>query len=168
MLAYLSLQARKHSFVVIIDDISRLARDIKAHLELRDAIALVGTRLESPSIEFGKDSDSILVEDLLASVSQHQRQKNAEQTKNWMRVRAMNGYWVLGAPRGFAYLHRPGQGRILVREEPLASIITEALEGFASVRFGSQVEVKRFFERQPNVPKDLPNGEIRNQRLAEL
>jgi site-specific DNA recombinase len=78
MLAYLSLQARQQSFVVIIDDISRLARDIKAHLELRDAIASVGARLESPSIEFGEDSDSILVENLLASVSQHQRQKNAE------------------------------------------------------------------------------------------
>ncbi len=168
MLGYLSLQARKQSFVVIIDDISRLARDIKAHLELRDAIASVGARLESPSIEFGEDSDSILVENLLASVSQHQRQKNAEQTKNRMRARAMNGYWVFGAPRGFAYLHKPGQGKILVRDEPLASVITEALEGFASGRFGSQVEVKRFLERQPDYPKDLPNGEIRNQRVAEL
>mgnify|MGYP002784481387 CR=1 FL=1 len=168
MLAYLSLQARQQSFVVIIDDISRLARDIKAHLELRDAIASVGARLESPSIEFGEDSDSILVENLLASVSQHQRQKNAEQTKNRMRARAMNGFWVFGAPRGYAYLHRPGQGKILVRDEPLASIITEALEGFASGRFGSQVEVKRFLERQPDYPKDLLNGEIRNQRVAEL
>ncbi|MCL4678997.1 MAG: recombinase family protein [Alphaproteobacteria bacterium] len=168
MLAYLGTHSGKCSFVVIIDDISRLARDIKAHLELRDAIASVGARLESPSIEFGEDSDSILVENLLASVSQHQRQKNAEQTKNRMRARAMNGYWVFGAPRGFAYLHKPGQGKVLVRDEPLASIISEALEGFASGRFGSQVEVKRFLERQPDYPKDLPNGEIRSQRVAEL
>ncbi|MCB9974414.1 MAG: recombinase family protein [Rhodospirillales bacterium] len=168
MLAYLSLQARQQNFVVIIDDISRLARDIKAHLELRDAIASVGARLESPSIEFGEDSDSILVENLLASVSQHQRQKNAEQTKNRMRARAMNGYWVFGAPRGYSFQHKPGQGKILVRDEPLASIITEALEGFASGRFGSQVEVRRFLERQPDYPKDLPNGEIRNQRVTDL
>lgn len=33
-------------------------------------------KLESPSIEFGEDSDSILVENLLASVSQHRRQKS--------------------------------------------------------------------------------------------
>ena len=39
------------------------------------------------SIEFGEDSDSILVENLLASVSQHQRQKNGEQTKNRMKAR---------------------------------------------------------------------------------
>ena len=50
----------------------------------------------------------------------------------------------------------------------MATIIIEALEGFASGRFGSQVEVKRFLERQPDYPKDLPNGEIRNQRVAEL
>ena len=30
----------------------------------------------------------------------------------------------------------------------------------------TQVEVKRFLERQPSFPKDLPNGEIRNQRIA--
>jgi len=57
--------------------------------------------LESPSIEFGEDSDSILVEHLLASVSQHQRQKNGEQTRNRMRARLQGGYWVLNAPMGY-------------------------------------------------------------------
>ncbi len=168
MLAYLREHAYTQNFVVVIDDISRLARDIKAHLDLREAIASAGARLESPSVEFGEDSDSILVENLLASVSQHQRQKNAEQTKNRMRARAMNGYWVFWAPRGYRFAHQPGQGKVLVRDEPLAAIITEALEGFASGRFGSQVEVKRFLERQPDYPKDLPTGEIRNQRVKDL
>ncbi len=168
MLSYLKEHAHAQSFVVVIDDISRLARDIKAHLDLREAIASAGARLESPSVEFGEDSDSILVENLLASVSQHQRQKNAEQTKNRMRARAMNGYWVFWAPRGYRFAHQPGQGKVMVRDEPLASIVTEALEGFASGRFGSQVEVKRFLERQPDYPKDLPTGEIRNQRIKDL
>ena len=57
--------------IVIIDDVSRLARGLTAHLELRQAITEAGGKLESPSIEFGEDSDSILVENLLASVSQH-------------------------------------------------------------------------------------------------
>lgn len=168
MLAYLKEHSRAQSFVVVIDDISRLARDIKAHLDLREAIASAGARLESPSVEFGEDSDSILVENLLASVSQHQRQKNAEQTKNRMRARAINGNWVFWAPRGYRFAHMPGQGKVLVRDEPLASIVTEALEGFASGRFGSQVEVKRFLERQPDYPKDLSTGKIRNQRVKDL
>ncbi len=35
-------------------------------------------------------------------------------------------------------------------------------------RFETQVEVKRFLESQPEFPKDLPNGEIRNQRIHGL
>ena len=55
-----------------------------------------------------------------------------------------------------------------MRDEPNASILQEALEGYASGRFETQVEVKRFLESQPHYPKDLPNGEIRNQRVYEL
>lgn len=65
---------------------------------VRAALSEAGGKLESPSIEFGEDSGSILVENLLASVSQHQRQKNGEQTVNRMRARTLSGYlsgyWV--------------------------------------------------------------------------
>ena len=124
--------------------------------------------MRAPSIEFGEDPDSILVENLLASVSQHQRQKNAEQTINRMRARAMNGYYVFRAPVGYRLERSGTHGKLLVRDEPIASILQEALEGYASGRFETQVEVKRFLERQPAYPKDLPNGEIRNQRIYEL
>jgi site-specific DNA recombinase len=76
LLAYLK-KTKRHSHVVIIDDISRLARGIEAHLQLRTQIGATGATLESPSIEFGEDSDSKLVENLLACVSQHSQQKNA-------------------------------------------------------------------------------------------
>ena len=142
------------SYVVIIDDISRWARDIRAHLDLRDAIADAGAILESPSVEFGEDSDSILVENLLASVSQHQRQKGAEQTKNRMRARMMNGYWPFKTVIGFEMKAVAGRGKMLVRAEPLASIIQEAIEGAASGRFQTQAEVKRFLQHQPAFPKN--------------
>ena len=161
-------QNRKTRHVVIIDDISRLARGLDAHLKLRADIGGAGGVLESPSIEFGEDSDSILVENLLASVSQHQRQKNGEQTVNRMRARTLNGYWVFQAPVGMKYERVSGHGKLLVRDEPRASILQEALEGYASGRFQTQVEVKRFLERQPEFPKDLPNGEIRNQRITDI
>ena len=159
---------RKDPHVVIIDDISRLARGLDAHLKLRAEIGGAGGILQSPSIEFGEDSDSLLVENLLASVSQHQRQKNGEQTVNRMRARTLNGYWVFQAPVGYRYERASGHGKILVRDEPQASILQEALEGYASGRFAAQVEVKRFLERQPAFPKDLPNGEIRNQRVTDI
>jgi site-specific DNA recombinase len=167
MLAFLNQHKRKQPHVVIIDDISRLARNMETHIKLRAAIQDAGGKLESPSIEFGEDSDSRLVEHLLASVAAHQRDKNTEQVTNRMRARMMGGYWVFQAPKGYRYEKKEGHGKILVRDEPLASIITEALEGYASGRFETQSEVKRFLESQALYPKDR-NGEVHYQRLAEL
>ncbi|MEM9283503.1 MAG: recombinase family protein, partial [Verrucomicrobiota bacterium] len=159
---------RERGTAVIIDDISRLARGLEAHLLLRQSLSAAGGKLESPSVEFGEDSDSVLVENLLASVAQHQREKNGEQTKNRMRGRLMNGYWCFQAPVGYRYEKQSGHGKTLVRDEPCASIVREALEGYASGRFESQAEVKRFLESQPAFPKDLPGGQIRQQRVTDL
>ena len=162
---------RKHrdkNPLVIIDDVSRLARGIQAHWDLRELIGSAGGSLISPSIEFGEDSDSKLVENIRASVAQHQREKNAEQTKHRMRARVQNGYWVFWAPKGYKFASQKGGGRIMVRDEPLASIIAEGLEGFAAGRFETQAELIRFFERQPEFPKDLPGGRIRNQRIKDM
>ena len=169
MIAMLNFLKKRRSegCVVIIDDISRLARGLEAHLQLRTAIGNAGGKLESPSIEFGEDSDSILVENLLASVSQHQRQKNGEQTRNRMRARAMNGYWVFHAPIGYRYERVAGHGKLLVRDEPYAAIIAEALEGYASGRFASITEVKRFLDSQPAYPKG-GNGEVHIERVNEI
>ena len=56
MLGFLSKHRGKEPIVVIIDDISRLARGIEAHLQLRSAIGEAGGVLKSPTIEFGEDS----------------------------------------------------------------------------------------------------------------
>ena len=60
------------------------------------------------------------------------------------------------------------QGKILVRDQPNATVLREAVERYASGRFETQVEVKRFLVRQPSFPKDLPGGEIRNQRIFDM
>ena len=64
---------RKQKTAVIIDDISRLARDLNAHWTLRDAISRANGLLLSPSVEFGEDSASVLLENLLASVAQNHK-----------------------------------------------------------------------------------------------
>ena len=166
MLSHLKKHRIENS-VIIIDDISRLARGLEAHLQLRTAISAAGGKLESPSIEFGEDSDSILVENLLASVSQHQRQKNGEQTRNRMRARSLNGYWVFQAPIGYRYERVSGHGKMLIRNEPIASIIQEALEGYAGGRFETQVEVKRFLESRADFPKNRKNA-VHYQRVHDI
>lgn len=167
LLAYL----RKHKAegrIVIIDDISRFARDVPGHWYLREQLKAAGGILESPRIEFADDADSVFRENILASAAQHQRQKNAEQTKSRMRARVLNGYYVFQCPVGYEYRRVSGQGSMLMRREPLASILTEALEGFASGRFATQTEVKRFLERHPEYPKDKKSGEVHPQRVADI
>jgi len=166
MLSFLK-KNRKDNLVVIIDDISRLARGIEAHIKLRAEISAAGGMLESPSIEFGTDSDSVLVEHLLASVAEHARRKNGEQAKNRMRARMQGGYWVHNPPLGYRYQRSSGGGSILVRDEPVASIIGEGLEGFASGRFTSQAELKRFFEAHPQFPV-CRHGHLTNEQVNRI
>ena len=167
LLAYLAEQGRE--IVVLVDDISRIARKVEVHFQFRQDVAKLGGRVETPSMELNDDdADSELQEYLLATIVQHQSRKNREQTINRMRSRVLNGYYPFQPPLGYRHVRRAGQGALLVPNEPIASIIKEALEGFASGRFQAQVEVKRFLESQPDFPKCLPNGTIRNQRIREL
>lgn len=169
MKAMLSLlkNHRGEGCVVIIDDISRFARDVRGHWDLRDLLREAGGQLVSPRMEFKDDADSRMVENMMATFAQHQREKNAEQTKNRMRARVMNGYWPFQAPVGYKYQSARGQGRVLVRDEPVASVVQEALEGYASSRFENQAEVMRFLQDNPLFPKDS-RGIVRNQRVSIL
>ncbi len=166
LLAFLKAN-KKDQHVVIIDDISRLARGLEAHLTLRSDIAEAGGILESPSIEFGEDSDSQFMEHMMAVIAQHQRKKNAEQSKNRMVARAMAGFWVFRAPMGLKFERQAGRGKVLVRHEPLASSIQEALEGFASGRFQTCAEIMRYFETLPYFPRD-GRGNLRFHRFKEM
>ncbi len=165
LLDFLAKQDTQH--VVIIDDISRLARGIISHSHLRAAIEASGGKLESPSIEFGSDPDSQLVENLLASVAQHQRQKNAEQVVNRMRARFLAGYWVSNPPVGYKFQDVEGHGKMIVPMEPNAQIIKTVLEGFACGHFASKAEIKRYLEAQPSFPK-APRGDVQFGRVETI
>jgi site-specific DNA recombinase len=49
----------------------------------------------------------------------------------------------------------------------LATIVKEALEGYAGGRLETQLEVQRFLEDQPGWPKDR-HGDVHPERVAEL
>ena len=163
----LNFLRRNRGMVVVIDDISRLARERDVYWALRKSIARTGATLASPSVRFGEDADSEFFESILVELAQHQRRKNAEQTKNRMRARALNGYWTLQAPVGLKYVGVKERGKILMRDEPVASVVQEALEGFASGRFETQADVMRFLQDNPLFPKDS-RGIVRHQRVAIL
>ncbi len=166
MISFLK-RIRGATAIVIIDDITRLARSVIVHHKLRAQIAATGAQLQCPSFEFGDSSDDVLVENLLASVSQHQRQKNGEQVRNRMRGRLLNGYWCFSSkPPAYKFARIAGQNT-LIPFEPLAAIVTEALHGYANGRFQTQAEVQRFLQESPGYPKQS-DGTVKFDRVTEM
>ena len=160
---------KSKKYVVIIDDLSRFARNVRLHFDLREEITAAGGILESPSMIISNDAIGEMNEYIQATVNQYQARRNREQTLDRMEARCRNGYWPFQPPIGYKHIKVKGiGGKLLAPNEPLASIIQEGLEGYASGRFDTQVEVKRFFESRPEFPKDLPNGEIRDQKITDI
>lgn len=101
-------------------------------------------------------------------MAQHHRQKNGEQVVHRMKARLLNGYFAFWVPTGYAYTRVKGHGgKVMITDEPHASLIREALEGFAIGRFQTQSEVRRFLEPHPIFNRDH-KGEIHPQRIRNL
>ncbi len=157
MFAFLDTQ--KEPFYVIVDDLNRVARSHQAHIEFQTKVAIRGAKLASPGHEFKSTPDGLLVTDLLMSVASYQREANKEQVKNRQRARLINGYWVFIQPLGYKYVKDTGGGKVLVRDDPKASVIAEAFQGFASGRFESHTDVAHFLA-QSGAFKTGKNGKI--------
>ena len=167
LLAFLRKHKGERRFVVIVDDISRMARDIRVHMALRDAVDECEGVMESPSMTFGTDSHGRYAEYMQALGAQYFREQNTEQTIKRQTARLMNGYWPFKPPFGYVQKKIEGHGKVMVPEEPFAAIIREALEGFASGRFQSQAEVARFFKGFPGFPKNR-FGEVTNEAANRI
>ena len=162
---------RKHNKlhpVVIIDDISRLARDLMSYLILRNEIAEAGGELKSPKMNFSDDPTAQLPEKMMAVIVEHERIANANRSAERMKARLLNGYWPFPAPSGYTFGNdRARGGRVLVRKEPMASILAEALRLHATGRLETQAEVKRFLDGHADYPKGK-SGEVPKQRIKAL
>lgn len=121
----------------------------------------------SPNMQFGEGADAELNEDLQVAFAAHVSRKNGEQTFNRMRACLKRGYWCLPASMGYKKPKNAKGEKVMYRDEPLASIIAEGLNGFANGRFQTQAELKRFFEQYPEFPRDK-YGAVRNQRVKEI
>ncbi len=156
-------------YVVIFDDLKRFARDTLFHWKLRHELATRHATPECLNFNFEDTPEGEFMETIFAAQGQLERQQNRRQTIQKMRARLEGGYYVFFPPVGYSYKQVQGHsGKLLIKNEPFASILQEALEGFASGRFETQTEFKRFLESQPAYPKELPNGQIRLQRVKQL
>lgn len=141
---FMFLDTQKDHYYVIIDDISRMVRGIEAYVDFKVRFERRGATLISPQGEFGSSSSEKLVTNLMVAVASHHRDVNQETVCNRQKARLLNGYWPFGVAPGYKSVPDIGGGKVLVRDEPKATVIAEGLEGFASGRFETQRDMAWF------------------------
>jgi site-specific DNA recombinase len=152
LLAFLR-KHRREAITIVIDDLDRFGRHLKHHLELRDLLKEAGGTLESPRMKFGDSPEERLLENVMMSAAQFQQEHNRTQVLGRQRGRLLDGFWPFTAPRGMQQVKVEGQGKVLMRKEPEASVIAEGLEAFASGRIKSQAEFARWLNEHPGFSK---------------
>ena len=154
-------------FVVVFDDLKRMSRDTRAFLDLRDAFRLRNVKVESPNFTFEESPEGEFVETVIAAQGALERKQNRRQVKQKMNVRTKFGFWCHLPPVGYKFETIKGQGKTLVRDEPVASIVQEALESYASGSFETQAEVQRFLQDDPRFPRGK-SGRVGPERVSQL
>jgi DNA invertase Pin-like site-specific DNA recombinase len=167
LLRYIDAQPDK-PYVVIFDDLKRFARDTEFHIKLRREFQQRGARIECLNFKLDDTPKGKFVETIFAAQGELEREQNRRQVIQKMKARVEKGYYVFHPPAGYRYDKDRTHGKLLVRDEPVASIIAEALEGYASGRFRSQVEVKRFLESKPDFPKSGASGYVHPSKVKDM
>jgi len=157
----------EENFVIIFDDLKRFARDRDFHFKLREAFRTRNATLECLNYQFDDSPEGEFMETIFAAQGQLERKQNARQTAQKTEARMKNGYWVHDAPIGYVYKPVKGRGKMLFPNEPLASILREAFEGYANGRFSTQAEVTRFCASFPEFPRN-GKGKVVQERISQM
>lgn len=127
--------------IVLMDDISRQARDREIYYNLKKKIQKLDCTVKFVNLDIPENEDGEFFELVSVGMAQWQRKKNRTQVLNRMKARLSSGYWCFsGTPRGYKY----DSDKNLVLDEPEASIVKQALEGYATNSLKSQKDVLDF------------------------
>jgi len=143
LLSYMDARPRER-FVVNFDDLKRASRETRAFLDLRNASRYRGAMVECLNFKMDDSPESEFLETLFAAQVHLERRQNGRQVAQKINVRTQLGYWCHLAIVGYRFERLPDHVKIMVRDEPVASIAQEALEGYASGRFQTQADVQAF------------------------
>jgi len=155
-------------FVVIFDDLKRYARDTEFHLRLRREMMERGAIRECLNFNFEDTPEGKFNETINAAFGELDRETIKRQSRQKTIARMEAGYYAFSHPPiGYKYVKaKGGNNKVLVRDEPYASIIADVLEGFASGRYTSQAEIARHLEAHPRFPK--AGGKVRVQKVTDI
>ena len=90
--------------------------------------------VECPNFKFEDTPEGQFVETVFAAQGELERKQNARQTIQKMKARIEAGFYCRSKVVGYRY-EKSEHGKMLVPDEPAASVIREAFEGYAAGRF---------------------------------
>lgn len=148
MLSYIDSKPY-NKYVVIFDDLKRLARDTEQYIKLKRALELRRVVVECPNFVFTDSPEGQYVETIMAATAQLEREQNRRQVMQKMKARLELGYWCFpDLPAGYEFKKDPAHGKLPVLIPKTSAIVKEVLLGYASGRFMEQEDVRRFLEEK--------------------
>ncbi len=143
LLTYIDAHPFK-KFVIVFDDLKRFARDVEFHQKLRRALTARDVVLRCLNYRFDESPEGRFAELIMAGQAELERHQNRRQVIQKQKARLDNGYWAFGAKKGYKMVSDPAHGKISIPHNPDASVLSAALEGFATGKFVRKVDACRF------------------------
>lgn len=142
MLVFLERQVG--DIAVVVDDIKRFARDVEIHFDLKMALLSRGGHLESPHFHLDNSPESKFFETLFAAQAELERNQNKRQVLSRMKARLEQGFWVFKAPPGMEFKSDRSLKKVMMRDEPRATLVEHALKGYAYGSLSTPSTVMRY------------------------
>jgi DNA invertase Pin-like site-specific DNA recombinase len=158
---------RADKFVLILDDIKRFSRDVYFYWDLIRKLDEFDVQPMSPNFIFANTPEGRFQQSITVAAGEYERESNARQTRQKTKARLEAGFHAFNAPVGFKFVKAKEGGKRLVKDEPAASVLTDMMEGFASGRFQTKQEARRFLENHPDFPKGK-SGRIGNNQVDKI
>jgi len=165
LLEYLDARPAEN-YVVIFDDLKRLARDVVQHLKLRMEFSARDARVESPNFRFDNSEEGEFIEIMFSAQGALERKQNRRQVIQKMRARLESGYWPFGPRKGYGHIRSKVHGVLAVPTDKGTDILKPALEMFASGVFERKIDLARHLMEQGFWKK--ANPEIYIDKLTRI
>lgn len=148
------------NYVVIFDDLKRLARDVVQHMKLRMEFHARNVRVESPNFRFDESAEGKFVEAVFSAQGALEREQNRRQVIQKMRARLESGYWPFGPRKGYGHIRSKIHGVLPVPTDKGREVLKPALVMFADGTLARKIDVCRYLVENGFWKKGNPEAYI--------
>lgn len=131
-------------FMVIFDDISRLARDVFFHIKLRTEFRKRDVELRCLNYNFDESEEGEFAELIFAGKAELDRKQNRRQVIQKQKARLELGYWAFGSKKGYTMTKTSEHGMLSIPNREGLEILKIAIEGFADGTFVRKIDACDF------------------------